>query len=118
MLKDFWAIENNVRTRWVQAETKAELLRFYGHGNVFDTRGEAERELEERKKPKTRHLTDEERRALEIEQQKFGWSMFTETEKAEIKSHYKYVHGKRVRKTIDDEQLAFAREMMRCEMAV
>jgi len=110
----YFAIENNGITR-VNGDFH-EIERFFGYGNVFMNITDANDALTERKKPKKHHLTDTERREMEVEQQKFGWSKFTKEEKAEIKAKYKYVNGKRVLKTIDDMQLEFARMMMRTEM--
>lgn len=114
MKRQYYAIENG-RVITVESERKGDLVSFFGHGNVFDTRKEAETIRDERNAPKVHHLTDEERKATEIEQQKYGWAMFTDEEKAEIKAKYKYVNGVRVLKTIDDYQLEFARQMMRLE---
>ena len=106
--KTFFAIDNG-RVICVESENKADLLRFFGNGNVFDSKARALTELEERNKPKVHHLTDEECKRLEAEQIAYGRSQMTETELAEVREK---------RKSIDQIQLEFGRMMMRLELAV
>lgn len=108
MKKDYFAIENG-KIRWVASESKMELVRMFGYGNVFDSRTEAEVTLEERNKPKVHHLTDDERKRLEAEQIAYGRSKMTEKELAEAKEQ---------RKSIDQIQLEFGRMMMAMERGV
>ncbi len=108
MKKDYFAIENG-KIRWVASESKMELVRMFGYGNVFDSRTEAEETLEERNKPKVHHLTDNERKRLEAEQIAYGRSKMTEKELTEAKEQ---------RKSIDQIQLEFGRMMMAMERGV
>lgn len=107
MKKYYYCIENEKVTT-VEAESKTELERFFGHGNVFENKADAVIIRDERRKPKVRHLSDEERKILEAEQIAYGRSQMTETELLE---------AKRQRKTIDQIQLEFGRMMMRLETA-
>lgn len=79
-LKDFFAIENG-KVLWVQSESKDELVHMFGYGNVFDSKAEANVALEERKQPPKHHFNDDERKAMEDEQMKFG-RMMMKTEMA------------------------------------
>lgn len=111
-----------VRNFYVEPEHFKALEKEFG--NIYFTYPDAikAKQLleEDERKPKERALTDEERRVLEAEQIAYGWAQFTEEEKTEINSHYKWVKDKKgndvkVPKTIDDYQLEFAREQMALE---
>lgn len=103
--KTFAVIDKNARVLRADGN-RADLERYFGHGNVFDSMEKALVALEERKAPKVHHLTDEERRVLEREQIAFGRSQMTEEEKAEARER---------KKSIDQIQLEFGRMMMRLE---
>lgn len=96
-------LEGNVHNCQTDSERELELTRVQ-FGNVFFNRTQAiEFALQPKEKP-CRYLTDEERAEIEREQIAFGKSQMTEEEKREARER---------RKSIDQLQLEFGREMER-----
>ena len=98
-------IDLNGHLNHEETDDRTEIERIRNQfGNVFFNRTQA---IEYSKLPKEvpcKHLSDEEMKRLDKEQYAFGWSQMTEEEKREARER---------RKSIDQLQLEFGREMER-----
>ena len=104
----FFIVNGKAQTFIVTNTNAIEQLRNM-YGTMYNTLPEARQmaeQLNEEPIIKAKHYTDEERRQLDKLQREWGLSQLTEEEKATIREQ---------RKSIDELQMEFAREMMRKE---
>lgn len=104
-MKTFYAIENG-KVALVECDSRKEVERLFGYGNVFENNMECLKEIRQRALPKQRKLSESEMKNLIKEQIAYGRSLMSEIDWAIRKESLK---------SIDAKQREFARQMMKGE---